>query len=163
MSGVYRSALKVRVADEMLGDTMSKRKSRGFTLIELLIVIAIIGVLAAIMTPVLVRARFKTYHAACVQNERNMATALELYALENEQLYPDDLDTIATGDDPFMKSIPECPSAGVNYSGTYTVDDDNRTYVVECPGFHHIQLTGLVDATYPRITENRVFVFNASE
>lgn len=139
-----------------------RKRTVGFTLIELMIVIAILGVLAAILTPIFIRARFKTYHTACVQNERNIATALELYSLENGQLYPDDLATLTAGGDPFIKFIPECPSASVDYTGTYIVAADNKTYEVTCPGFHEVQLAGLVQDTYPRIVENRVYQYNAN-
>jgi prepilin-type N-terminal cleavage/methylation domain-containing protein len=140
-----------------------RRGQNGFTLIELMIVIGIIGVLAAILTPVLIRARFKTYHTACVQNERNLATALELYSLENKQLYPPALTDLLVGTKPYIKLIPDCPSAGVDYTGTYTPSADNKTYVIECPGFHDIQLAGLVDDTYPRAAGGRVFQYNAND
>ena len=131
-----------------------------------MIVIAIIGILAAVLTPTLVRARFKTYHTACVQNQRNLATALELYALESSQLYPDDLNTLTlvTGNrNPYITGIPDCPSAGVDYSGTYSTNNDSKNYQIDCPGFHELQLPGLVDDTYPRAIDGQVFQYNANE
>ena len=143
---------------------MRKRKRKsGFTLLELMIVIGIIGVLAAILTPVLIRGRFKAYHTACVQNERNIASALELYALENTQLYPTSLSELNVGTDPFLKGIPMCPSTNVDYVGSYTVAADHRTYEVTCPGFHELQLPGLVDDTYPRAVNGIVFQYSATE
>jgi len=128
-----------------------------------MIVIGIIGILAAILTPVLIRARFKTYHTACVQNERNLATALELYALESKQLYPNDLTQLLVGTKPYITDIAECPSAGVDYSGTYSVTSDNRSYTILCPGFHDIQLAGLVDPDYPVASDGLVRQYNANE
>lgn len=139
-----------------------RRGSAGFTLIELMVVIAIIGILAAILTPVFIRARFKTYHTACVQNEKNLATALELYSLENRQLYPDSLTILVAGTKPFISSIPVCPSIGVDYTATYFPATDHKTYEIHCPGYHEVQLPGLVDDTYPRVFQNRVFVYNAN-
>lgn len=128
-----------------------RRNKNGFTLIELMIVIAIVGILAAILTPILMRARFMTYHSACVQNERNLGTALELYALENAQLFPDDLADLTLTSNPVIKSIETCPSAGESYTTTYTVDADNKGYLLACPGAHELQLVGLVEPDYPQI------------
>jgi prepilin-type N-terminal cleavage/methylation domain-containing protein/prepilin-type processing-associated H-X9-DG protein len=55
----------------------------GFTLIELLVVIAIIAILAAILLPVLSRAREKGRQIQCLNNERQMAVAWVLYPDEN--------------------------------------------------------------------------------
>ena len=52
---------------------------RGFTLIELLVVVAIIAILAAMLLPALNRAREQAKAAACQQNMKNMATAMQMY------------------------------------------------------------------------------------
>ncbi len=55
----------------------------GFTLIELLIVIAIIGILAAILMPVLARARLKAEQTECLSNQKQLIYAWVIYADEN--------------------------------------------------------------------------------
>jgi len=59
----------------------------GFTLIELLIVVAIIGILAAIAIPQFSAYRAKAYNGAAVSDLRNAKSALEVYYTEN-QAYP---------------------------------------------------------------------------
>jgi len=55
-------------------------KRRGFTLIELLVVIAIIAILAAILFPVFSRAREQARKATCVNNVKELAMGLLMYA-----------------------------------------------------------------------------------
>src|SRR5476651_2783706 len=64
-----------------------KRLQKGFTLIELMIVIAIIAILAAILIPNFIHARAESQTAACEGNEKQIATAMEEYAVDNQGQY----------------------------------------------------------------------------
>ena len=66
---------------------MSHRRESGFTLIELLIVIAIIGILAAIAIPNLLNAVQRGKQKRTMSDMRALATAVEAYAVDNN-VYP---------------------------------------------------------------------------
>ena len=70
---------------------LNKLKSnKGFTLIELLIVVAIIGILAAIAIPQFSAYRAKAYNAAANADLKNLKTGMEAYVADNQE-YPADL------------------------------------------------------------------------
>ena len=111
-------------------------KRRGFTLIELLVVIAIIAILAAILFPVFAKAREKARQTACLNNAKQLALAVFMYAQDYDEILPRYADRYCPGRrnwfnvlDPYMKNtqILRCPSdsavavgMGVNYGHIHT-------------------------------------------
>lgn len=66
----------------MLKNLRSKKNQKGFTLIELMIVIAIIGILAAIAIPQFSSYRAKGYNSGALSDARNLRTDFEAYYAE---------------------------------------------------------------------------------
>jgi type IV pilus assembly protein PilA len=67
-----------------------RKSQKGFTLIELLIVVAIIGILAAIAIPQFSAYRQKAYNSAAQSDLKNTKTGMEAFMADN-QSYPSSL------------------------------------------------------------------------
>ena len=66
-----------------------KCRRAGFTLIELLVVIAIIAILAAMLLPVLSKAKQRAWTANCLSNLHQTGLGMKMFADENGDLYPE--------------------------------------------------------------------------
>ena len=93
----------------------NSRKS-GFTLVEIMIVVAIIGLLAAIAIPNFVKARQASQKSACAANLKQIDGAKATWALENKKTgvdVPPDADIF--GNTAYIRMKPSCPATGTEY------------------------------------------------
>ena len=117
--------------------TMKKKgqaavKRKGFMLLELIIVVAIIGILAAVAVPNLVGMTDEAKVARIQSDLSAMGTAAEVYYVKNGT-YPTDLNQlVGTDNKGFLKKVPEPPDSKVAYTlgsnGEITASFNGKTY-----------------------------------
>lgn len=128
----------------------------GFTLIELMIVVAIIGILAAIAIPNFLKAMSKATWTGCVQSVSGLKVAMEMYISDNGE-YTDDPDLLA------IYMIPGCEEADGSDCGGF-VESRVRGELTEekkrdkaCKDFNIVVMKGGYDYEISATGSDRYF------
>jgi prepilin-type N-terminal cleavage/methylation domain-containing protein len=105
---------------------------QGFTLVEIMIVVGIIGLLVGIALPNFIKSRATSQQNSCINNLRQINSAVQQWAMENGQAPGSPGPSLATDLTPYIQlnsnsSIPACPAGG-----TYTVNNISAVPQVEC-------------------------------
>lgn len=103
---------------------------RGFSLIELLVVMVILGLLAALVSPKLFKNVDKSYTVAAKSQIKLLEGALQQYRLENHK-YPSTEEGLAALKPEFMKQIPDDPWGNpyvYRYPSEHGIDFDLFSY-----------------------------------
>ena len=108
---------------------MKKNNNKGFTLVEIMIVVAIIGLLAAIAIPSFVKNRNLAQQNRCINNLRMIDGAKQQAAVEHgwTDETPIAVDSVAESNvNEYIKGegVPICPSGGTYTYNQVSVDPD---------------------------------------
>lgn len=117
------------------------KNRKGFTLIELMIVIAIIGILAAMAIPNFRKARESARQKACYSNLRVILGAIEMYNMDNSSMM-DDLSVAKLVSGKYLKAEPVPPETHCSYLGSGIIENGR----VWCK--YHGDVEGYVPGSY---------------
>ncbi len=129
------------------GDIQETYGTRAVKFIDysLSVSIILLMVFSIMIVPRIFGARAMNVYCLCEDNLKNLATALEMYATDNDGLYPDGfykLLDISKNKKPYISKIPDCLRSRKIYdkkhltSYEYTVSEDFKNFTAWCIQFH---------------------------
>jgi len=94
-----------------------RKRCSGFTIVEIMVVVALVGLLTAIVVPHVLNSRDRASQKACLGNLRQIDQAIQLWAADSKSL-PTDIVTHSNLA-PYLRKLPTCPAVR---GGSFTTD-----------------------------------------
>jgi prepilin-type N-terminal cleavage/methylation domain-containing protein len=91
----------------------------AFTLVEIMIVVSLVGLLAAMAVPSVIRSRNAAHRSTCINNLKQIDSAIQQWATENRK--PQSARIDYSDISPYLKGTVVCPSGGTSFSDSYTI------------------------------------------
>jgi type II secretory pathway pseudopilin PulG len=89
------------------------------TLVEIMIVVALIGLLAAMAVPSYLRSRNTAHKSTCINNLKQIDSAIQQWATEQRKSQSARVDYSDIS--PYLKGAVVCPSGGTSFADSYTI------------------------------------------
>lgn len=119
-------------------DHSSPPKKPFFSCLGCFLAGSILTILLAILLPGFLSAPDRGRLTACKSNLKNISTAVEMYASDNQDVYPQNLDVLPQK---YLQRIPTCPACGVDsYSSSYQAQ--GKEFTLFCQGDNHAKALG---------------------
>jgi prepilin-type N-terminal cleavage/methylation domain-containing protein len=115
----------------------------GFTFVEMMIVVALVGLLAAMAVPSYVRSRSAAHKSTCINNLKQIDSAIQQWATEHKK--PQDAPVDFSDISPYLKGALVCPSGGMSFSDSYSISTVAGLPVCQKDPRNHVWLGPAMD------------------